>query len=91
MAGKLVGIGAKLKQQPYLDLVRFYIITRLHSSRMHTARTLTVSQTCYWEGCLLPGGLLLGVCLLPGGCLLSGLSAPGGRCLLLGGWHPTMH
>ena len=56
----------------------------MHSSRMHTGRSLTVCR------CLFPGGGLLG----RGGCLLSrggvlpikgrGVSALGG-CLLLGG------
>ena len=57
---------------------------RLHSSRMRTARALTV-----WGGCLLPGGVCFqeGGCLLLGGCVcfLGGLSAPRGRCLLPGG------
>ena len=36
--------------------------TRMHSSRMCTARSLTV-----WRGCLLPGGGVSRGCLLPGG------------------------
>ena len=61
-------------------------LTRLHSSRMHTARVLTVSPSIHCAGgCLLLGG----VC--------SGGSAPGGgvpTCLLLGWgvvWYPSMH
>ena len=72
-------------------------VTRLHSSRMRTARTLTVSHTMLvgwgWGGsapgggCLLPGigGLW---CLLPGGLLRGvsalGVSAPGGVSTLGG-------
>ena len=40
------------------------IVTRLHSSRMHTARLLTVSPSMRCSG----------------GCLLRGVSAPGGVC-----------
>ena len=64
-------------------------VTRLHSSRMHTARSLTVSPsmlcsgeggvTAWSRGCLPgPGGVPAwsrgGACLVPGGCLPS----PGG-------------
>ena len=56
--------------------------TRLHSSRMPTARALTVSPSmlcggggvCSRGGCLLPGD----VCC--GGCLLWGVSTLGGVC-----------
>ena len=65
------------------------IITRLHSSRMRTARALTVSPSMLCAGgwgCLLQGGVYLGgsasrgVCSGGGGCLLpgEGVSAPGG-------------
>ena len=57
--------------------------TRLHSSRMHTARLLIVSPSmhCAEWGCLLRGSLLLGVVCSGGGrCLLWGVSAPGGVC-----------
>ena len=68
-------------------------LTRMHSSRMRTGRSLTVCRS------LLPGGGVVcsqGVCLLQGvsalgggvcswrGVLLQGVSAPGG-CLLLEG------
>ena len=62
--------------------------TRLHSSRMRTARALTVSPSmlCAGGGVSAPGG-----CLLPGGVCSQGVSArrvcvsaPGG-CLLPGG------
>ena len=50
----------------------------MHSSRMHTGRSLTV---CGGEGCLVPRGVSgpRGGCLLPGGCLLQG-----GVCLVPG-------
>ena len=54
---------------------RIFPTTRLHSSRMRTARTLTVS----------PSMLCRGRVSAPSWCLLwAGVSAPGG-CLLLGG------
>ena len=51
----------------------------MHSSRMRTARALTVSRRMLCSegrggGCLLPGG---GGCLLPGGVCSWGVSAPG--------------
>ena len=45
--------------------------TRLHSSRMHTARLLTISPSMHCAG-----GVLLGVCSQ--GVSASGGSAPGG-------------
>ena len=63
--------------------------TRLHSSRMRTARALTVSPSmlCGGGGVSAPGGR----CLLPGGCLLRG-SAPGGggipACTVADHTHP---
>ena len=50
------------------------VITRLHSSRMRTARALTVSSSMLCGGCLLRG-----VSAAPGGCLLWGVGvfAPG--------------
>ena len=64
--------------------------TRLHSSRMRTARALTVSPSmlcCGGGGCLLWGGVcswggLLwgGLLRWGGGCLLGGGSALGGVC-----------
>ena len=55
----------------------------MHSSRMHTGRSLTVFQS------LLPGGggctESRGVYLVPGGVLSPGGFAPRGVCLLLGG------
>ena len=60
-------------------------LTRLDSSRMHTARLLTVSPSmhCSRGGCLVPGGAWSrgrvsarrGIC--PGGCLPRGVSAQG--------------
>ena len=74
--------------------------TRLRSSRMRTARALTVSDSMLCRGeCLLPGG---GVCS-GGGCLLlgrgvcsRGVSAPGEGVSArgvsaLGGVYPSMH
>ena len=70
-------------------------MTRMHSSRMRTGRSLTVCRSLLprwgWGGVSAPGrgGLLLGGvwswgCLLPGGASgLGGVSAPGG-CLLPG-------
>ena len=57
----------------------------MHSSRMRTARTLTVHGGCLPRGCLLGGG---GGCL-PEGCLPRGVSAwgvfaQGGICLGVG-------
>ena len=51
-------------------------LTRMHSSRMHTSRSLTVCCS------LLPGGGLLlgGVCLVRGGVCSQGVSAPRGVC-----------
>ena len=54
------------------------IITRMHSSRMRTGRSLTVC----WRLCL-GGGLVPGVVWSGGGCLLWGDLVPGG-CLLWG-------
>ena len=47
----------------------YFYSTRLHSSRMHTARSLTVSPSMHCAGGSASGG-----CLLPeGGCLLQGV------------------
>ena len=58
--------------------------TRLHSSRMHTARSLTVSPSMHCAG---------GVCLVwgvpgpEGGCLVQrGVPGPGGCLVLEGVW-----
>ena len=67
-------------------------LTRMHSSRMRTGRSLTVYRS------LLPGGCLLRLCVCSRGsgvcsgglCLLWGCS-PGGGCLLRGVWYPSMH
>ena len=57
--------------------------TRLHSSRMLTARALTVSHSILCSG---GGTWSRGGCLLLGGCIWSGgVSAPGGMYLVLGG------
>ena len=62
----------------------FQPVTRLHSSRMHTARSLTVSPSMLCSG---------------GGCLLRGVPGPRGEggpgsggCLVPGeGLYPSMH
>ena len=64
--------------------------TRMHSNRMHTTRSLTVSPSMQ-RGPVWPLG---GACLVPGGCLpgLGGgcLHSPGGgACLVLGGGIPA--
>ena len=61
---------------------RFTLVTCMHSSRMRTARLLTVSQhalcrwgvypSIHWAGGVCPGGYLSGG-YLPGGCLPGGL------------------
>ena len=70
-----------------------FLITRLHSSRMRTARVLTVSPSmlctggCTWSlgGVPGPGGvyLLWGVYLVPGQCTWSQGSVPGPRGVYL--------
>ena len=52
--------------------------TRLHSSRMRTARALTVSPSMLCAGGVPPGGVLLWGGLLLGGCLLLGGLLQGG-------------
>ena len=54
--------------------------TRLHSSRMCTARLLTISPSMYCTGGSAPRGVSA-----PGGVSAPRVSAPGGGCLLLGG------
>ena len=44
-------------KQPHVKLGRFYTITRLHSSRMRTARLLTVSQHALRRGVSARGGM----------------------------------
>ena len=73
-------------------------ITRLHSSRMHTARLLIVSPSMHCAGVVpAPGGCLLpgGVCSRGGGVLGPGGSAQGGLvpagCLLPGGGWVAPH
>ena len=67
-------------------------MTRMHSSRMRTGRSLTVCCSVLPEGggvCLVPGGfsLVLGEgCLPGGGGWLPGRG--GGGCLVQGGWLP---
>ena len=69
-------------------------LTRMHSSRMRTGRSLTVCRSLLPGGVSAPGGEESapgGVCSgggvsAPGGCLLlGGVSAPRGECLLPGG------
>ena len=69
--------GINCPMSHWSEIIHFLILihfkTRLHSSRMHTARLLTVPPSMHCAGgtcpggCL-PGGACLGVCL-PGGCL----------------------
>ena len=69
--------------------------TRMHSSRMHTSRSLTLCQSLLPTGVylvlgvyLVPGGVLSpGGCLTLGGCLTWGVSDPEG-CLTQGGVWP---
>ena len=70
----------------YLQTIK----TRMHSSRMRTGRSLTVSQSLL-RGVSAPRGVVSapGGCLLPGeacsaGCLSQGVSAPRRWCLLWG-------
>ena len=76
-------------------------ITRLHSSRMRTARSLTISPSMFCSrggvpgpgGCLVPGGACSGGVGVPGpegvGCLLQmGCPLQGG--LVPGGCYPSM-
>ena len=75
-----------------IELCANKTITRMHSSRMRTGRSLTVCQSlllgggvCFLGGCLLLGGLSAscgGVCFW--GVCSRGVSAPVG-CLLQGG------
>ena len=69
------------------EFLNLFNQTRLHSSRMRTARALTVSPSmlCAGGGVCSQGGVSRGVC--SGGCLLWGVSALGG-CLLPGGSAP---
>ena len=66
-------------------------LTRLHSSRMHTARLLTVSSSmhCAGEGSAFGGCLLWGVCFHGGVCFggstSRGMSASRGVCFWGGG------
>ena len=84
----------KLNQLSYYSEEEKSFSTRLHSSRMHTARLLAVSPSMYCargvsalEGCVCSGGVSAPRgCLLPGGGLLpGGVSASRGVCLLSGG------
>ena len=79
--------------EPLLLILMFYVIcktakrirTRMHSSRMHTARLLTISQHA------LPGGIPAQGVYLPGGCTCLGgvpvweVYMPRGWCTCLGG------
>ena len=78
-----------------------YVDTRLHSSRMRTARALTVSPSMLCAGgvCACSGSGVSGlgrVCLVrgvgelpgPGGCLVLGRGVPGPEGWW---WYPSMH
>ena len=76
-----------------------FLKTRLHSSRMRSARTLTISPSMLcagvgWDGglCMVLGGVHgPGVCVFPGGGAYSwGVHGPGGAWSQ-GGWYPSMH
>ena len=70
----------------YRQCYRFsYRLTRMHSSRMHTSRSLTICCSLLpGGGGLLPGGSGLGgVCSQ--GCVCSGGGSAPGECLLPGG------
>ena len=71
----LVGVGRDQPKYIFLNLSK----TRMHSSRMRTARSLTISRSmlCFVEGgwgCLVPGGLV------SGGSGLRGVWSQGGAC-----------
>ena len=78
---------------------QIYCQTRLHSSRMRTARLLTISPSMQCSGgCLLQGGDCSQGGACSQGCLLLGGVCPWGmRCLFLEGvWlllggYPSMH
>ena len=58
-------------------------LTRMHSSRMRTGRSLTYTGVCFpGGGCVsCPGGCMLWVGVCSGGrCAPWGMSAPGGVC-----------
>ena len=59
--------------------LRSILTTRLHSSRMRTARVLTVSPSM-----LCTGGCLLGGCIWSGRGVVGGVPGRGGGCLLWG-------
>ena len=77
--------------------------TRLHSSRMRTARALTISPSMLCAGGVYSGGVYFGGMSTLGdvysrGCLLwgvvsvpRGMSAPGGVSAPRGVWYPSMH
>ena len=65
------------KQWITMGIEQKYLSTRMHSSRMHTARTLTISG-----GCTCPRG-----CACPGGVPAQGGTCPGG-CTCPGGYLP---
>ena len=62
---------------------RFYIKTRLHSSRMHTALLLTISPSMHGARGWVPGPK---GCVCFGGLPGPGGSAPGGGSALGGAW-----
>ena len=71
-------------------MCRFLNTGRLYSSRMHTARSLTVSPSM-----LCPGGVPVWSWGVPGP---GGVPGPRGAaclvpgwCLVPGGWYPSMH
>ena len=60
-----------------------WFLTRMHSSRMHTARLLTYPSMHCW-GVYLPGGVPAWGVYLPGGCTCPGGVPARGWCICLG-------
>ena len=63
-------------------MIIIIILTRLHSSGMHTAHLLTVSQHALRRGCTCTGGGVKGV-PAQGGCTCPGGYLPGRSCVYL--------
>ena len=81
----IIKLNVNYSSKVYENMSNRTKLQELHSSRMHTARLVTVSSSMHCaEGVSLPGGVCLarGVSL-PGGCLpcQGGLSCRGGVCL----------
>ena len=81
--GMHVALYAMISRRPLVT--RYLRITRMHSSRMRTGRSLTVCRSLLSRGLLGGGGVWSRGCLVWGVSHLGGLSSPGGACLLLEG------